>query len=311
MSDLTFQYFKSKVDESGRLTGYFLIQALEAGQGLTIGNALRRVLLSNLEGTAITALRIPGIAHEFSTIPGVREDLLEIILNLKQIILKTERDETFIGEIDVEGPGVITASNIQFGADVTIINPNHYITTISENTHLKFTVKANKGYGYQFAEQTNLDDAVDFIAMDAIFMPVLNVNYKINNVYVGYSKTMESLVLEITTNGSISPEDALRKAAQKLTTWFNVLTKEHNEIPEPEPIVQTQQTTETILIEELQLPVRAYNCLKRAGINSVNELMSYSQEEIREIKNFGKKSAQEVFQALQEKFDIVLPELKA
>jgi DNA-directed RNA polymerase subunit alpha len=119
------------------------------------------------------------------------------------------------------------------------------------------------------------------------------------------------LVLEITTNGSISPEDALREAAQKLMTWFNVLTKEHNEIPEPEAIVQTQQTTETILIEELQLPVRAYNCLKRAGINSVNELMSYSQEEIREIKNFGKKSAQEVFQALQEKFDIVLPELKA
>ena len=211
----------------------------------------------------------------------------------------------------MEGPGVITASNIQFGADVTIINPNHYITTISENTHLKVTVKANEGYGYQFAEQTNLDDAVDFIAMDAIFMPVLNVNYKINNVYVGYSKTMESLVLEITTNGSISPEDALREAAQKLMTWFNVLTKEHNEIPEPEAIVQTQQTTETILIEELQLPVRAYNCLKRAGINSVNELMSYSQEEIREIKNFGKKSAQEVFQALQEKFDIVLPELKA
>jgi DNA-directed RNA polymerase subunit alpha len=142
-------------------------------------------------------------------------------------------------------------------------------------------------------------------------MPVLKVNYKINNVYIGYSKTTESLILEITTNGSISPEKALSQAAQKLMTWFSFLTSEQNLTPTNEAEVEPIAQTDVILIEELQLPVRAYNCLKRAGINSVDDLVNYSQEEIREIKNFGKKSAQEVFQALKDKFDIVLPSLNS
>merc|ERR1712100_789812 len=161
---------------------------------------------------------------------------------------------------------------------------------------LTFDIKVEKGIGYQFAEQANTNDNMNFLAIDAVFMPVLKVNYKINNVYLGYSKTTESLILEITTNGSVSPEKALSEAAQKLMTWFSFLTSEQNDV---------------ILIEELQLPVRAYNCLKRAGINSVDDLVNYSQEEIREIKNFGKKSAQEVFQALKDKFDIVLPSLNS
>ena len=312
MTELNFQYFKSSVEESGKLTGHFLLQSLEAGQGLTIGNALRRVLLSNLEGTAITGIKIPGIAHEFSTIPNVREDVLEIFLNLKQIVLKSEKQTPIFGTVTIEGPGVITASSIKFDdEDIEIVNPNQYIASFSGEDTLTFDIKVEKGIGYQFAEQANSNDNIDFLSIDAVFMPVLKVNYKINNVYLGYSKTTESLILEITTNGSVSPEKSLSEAAQKLMTWFSFLTSEQNLAPQKEVEVEPIAQNDVILIEELQLPVRAYNCLKRAGINSVDDLVNYSQEEIREIKNFGKKSAQEVFQALKDKFDIVLPSLNS
>jgi DNA-directed RNA polymerase subunit alpha len=312
MTELNFQYFKSSVEESGKLTGHFLLQSLEAGQGLTIGNALRRVLLSNLEGTAITGIKIPGVAHEFSTIPNVREDVLEIFLNLKQIVLKSEKQTPIFGTVTIEGPGVITASSIKFDdEDIEIVNPNQYIASFSGEDTLTFDIKVEKGIGYQFAEQANSNDNIDFLSIDAVFMPVLKVNYKINNVYLGYSRTTESLILEITTNGSVSPEKALSEAAQKLMTWFSFLTSEQNLAPQKEVEVEPIAQNDVILIEELQLPVRAYNCLKRAGINSVDDLVNYSQEEIREIKNFGKKSAQEVFQALKDKFDIVLPSLNS
>ena len=312
MAELNFQYFKSSVEESGKLTGHFLLQSLEAGQGLTIGNALRRVLLSNLEGTAITGIKIPGVAHEFSTIPNVREDVLEIFLNLKQIVLKSEKQTPIFGTVTIEGPGVITASSIKFDdEDIEIVNPNQYIASFSGEDTLTFDIKVEKGIGYQFAEQANSNDNIDFLSIDAVFMPVLKVNYKINNVYLGYSKTTESLILEITTNGSVSPEKALSEAAQKLMTWFSFLTSEQNLAPQKEVEVEPIAQNDVILIEELQLPVRAYNCLKRAGINSVDDLVNYSQEEIREIKNFGKKSAQEVFQALKDKFDIELPSLNS
>ena len=312
MTELNFQYFKSSVEESGKLTGHFLLESLEAGQGLTIGNALRRVLLSNLEGTAITGIKIPGVAHEFSTIPNVREDVLEIFLNLKQIVLKSEKQTPIFGTVTIEGPGVITASSIKFDdEDIEIVNPNQYIASFSGEDTLTFDIKVEKGIGYQFAEQANSNDNIDFLSIDAVFMPVLKVNYKINNVYLGYSKTTESLILEITTNGSVSPEKALSEAAQKLMTWFSFLTSEQNLAPQKEVEVEPIAQNDVILIEELQLPVRAYNCLKRAGINSVDDLVNYSQEEIREIKNFGKKSAQEVFQALKDKFDIVLPSLNS
>ena len=312
MAELNFQYFKSSVEESGKLTGHFLLESLEAGQGLTIGNALRRVLLSNLEGTAITGIKIPGVAHEFSTIPNVREDVLEIFLNLKQIVLKSEKQTPIFGTVTIEGPGVITASSIKFDdEDIEIVNPNQYIASFSGEDTLTFDIKVEKGIGYQFAEQANSNDNIDFLSIDAVFMPVLKVNYKINNVYLGYSKTTESLILEITTNGSVSPEKALSEAAQKLMTWFSFLTSEQNLAPQKEVEVEPIAQNDVILIEELQLPVRAYNCLKRAGINSVDDLVNYSQEEIREIKNFGKKSAQEVFQALKDKFDIVLPSLNS
>ena len=312
MEELKFQYFKSCVEESGNLTGYFLLQNLETSQGLTFGNTLRRVMLSNIEGTAITGIKIPGIVHEFSTIPDVREDLLEIFLNLKQIVLSSKnlkKDTPSFGYVSVQGPGVITANSIKFEDDIEVINPNQYIGTLSGNEVFNFTLKVEKGVGYQFAEQEKNLNNLDFLAIDAVFMPIVRVNFKIKNVYTGYSKTTESLILEITTNGSISPEKALSEAAQKLRDWFSLLTNEENLISQEKIEIKSITPNEVILIEELQLPVRAYNCLKRAGINSVDDLVNYSPEEIREIKNFGKKSAQEVFQALKDKFDIVLPSL--
>ena len=308
--ELKFKYIKSSVQESGHSVGHFIMSNLSPGQGLTIGNALRRVLLSNIEGIAITAIRIPGVAHEFSTIPGMREDILELLLNLKQTILKTETNELISGKICLNGPGIITANSIKFDSDVKIINPNQYIATIATSTKVELDIIAERGVGYRFGDQCE-QQYHDFLNIDAIFMPVIKVNYKINNVYLSYNKTTESLILEITTNGSITPEKALSEAAQKLMSWFSNLTEEEDLKLENIKVQQSVPSPEIILIEELQLPVRAYNCLKRSGINSVDELLKYSQEDIKEIKNFGKKSAEEVFQALKNKFNIVLPSLKS
>lgn len=308
--ELKFKYVKSIVEESGHLTGHFIMTNLTIGQGLTLGNALRRVLLANLEGSAITAIRIPNASHEFSLIPGVREDILEILLNLKQIVLKTECEENISGKIIAKGPGIITANCLKFDKKVEIVNPNQYIAAISTAQNIEFDILVKKGVGYQLADQTE-QKAKDFLQIDAIFMPIVKVNYKISNVYVSHNKTTESLLLEITTNGSITPEKAVSEAAKKLMLWFSNLTNEENLKPEQITFQQPIPQPEVILIEELQLPVRAYNCLKRAGINSVDELVQYSQEEIKEIKNFGKKSADEVFQALKKKFNIILPSLKS
>jgi DNA-directed RNA polymerase subunit alpha len=308
--ELKFKYIKSSIEESGHSVGHFLMSNLSPGQGLTIGNALRRVLLSNIEGIAITAIRIPGASHEFSTIPGMREDILELLLNLKQVILKSETKDLISGKIRLEGPGIITANSIKFDSEVKIINPNQYIATIATNTKIDLDIIAEQGIGYRFGDQSE-QHYRDFLNIDAIFMPVLKVNYSINNVYLSYNKTTESLILEITTNGSITPEKALSEAAQNLMLWFSTLTQKKDLTLENSKIQQSPLPPEIILIEELQLPVRAYNCLKRSGINSVDELLKYSQEDIKEIKNFGKKSAEEVFQALKIKFNIVLPSLKS
>ena len=308
--ELKFKYVKSIVEESGHLTGHFILNNLNPGQGLTLGNALRRVLLADLEGHAITAIRIPNASHEFSFIPGVREDILEILLNLKQIILKTDSNEKISGKILAKGPGIITASSLKFDKTVKIINPNQYIAAISTDQDIEFDILVEHGSGYQLADQIE-PNTNDFLQIDAVFMPIVKVNYKINNIYVSHNKTTESLILEITTNGSLTPEKAVSEASKKLMLWFSHLTNEENLKQEQVTVEQPIPQPEIILIEELQLHVRAYNCLKRAGINSVDELVQYSQEEIKEIKNFGKKSADEVFQALKTKFNIILPSLKS
>jgi len=300
--DEGFQFFNLEIGESGKKTGHFLLQALDKNQSITIGNALRRVLLSNIEGTAITGLKIENVLHEFSILPSLREDILELMLNLKQVILKKGTKSTFYGTIDIQGPGIITANAIKFSEEVDIINPNQYLATLTSDEWLKIELKGETGFGYSFSEELKPENS-KFLPIDAAFMPVLSVNF---NTKKERNKNEESLILEITTNGSISPESALSEASNKLMSWFSKLTSTQNLIHQEEQIVLPVKQKEVILIEELQLSVRAYNCLKRKGINSIEELVTYTKDEICEIKNFGKKSAQEVFQSLKDKFDITL-----
>lgn len=304
MTDFKFQCLDSKIDESGKLTSRFILRSLKYGQGITLANTLRRVLLSEINGTAISAVKIPGMVHEFSTIPGVREDLLEIFLNLKQIIIKRRLEAESYGKINIKGPGIITASQIECINPISIINPNQYIATVTNPINFTMDLQIRTSTGYSLGEQTKQKHS-DFLALDAVYMPVLNVNYTINSEYQGQATNTEYLVLEITTNGSITPLEALNEAANCIAEWFNNIATT--------PILKIEEVNitsdfkkETILIEELQLPVRAYNCLKRVGINSIDDLLEYTQEDIRNIKNFGKKSAQDVLTALKEKFNITL-----
>lgn len=310
MGDLKLECIETRIDEVGRITSLIAIPDLKPGQGITIGNALRRILLSEIKGTTISAVKLPGINHELSTVEGVREDVLEIFLNLKQIVFKRLEHKFIQGHIKTSGPGIITANMIQFPDSVAeIVNPNQYIATLTTSQSIKIDLILETDSGYRLSEQQQIK-VNEFISLDSVFMPVLNVTYKITNEYLGQRETKEKLTLEITTNGSIEPSQALREAAKLLSTWFVVLSEsiieETTQIGKNKTIV----TKEKILIEELQLPVRAYNCLKKFGIHSIDELQQYSQEEIKAIKNFGKKSALEVFSALENRFGIILPSTK-
>jgi DNA-directed RNA polymerase subunit alpha len=309
MAQFEIECIESKNDTVRDHYGKFVLQPLDQGQGITVGNALRRVLLSDLEGSAIVAVRIAGINHEFSTIPGVREDVLEILLNLKEVVLKSYSREPTIGRLRVQGPSIITASNFELPPDVEVIDPSQYIATISNNNILEMEFRIEGGKGYKIVEKFMDDTSVDFLQVDAIFMPVRKVNYFVEEVRYDQSSLKDKLTLEIWTNGSISPQEAIGESSTILTNLFNPLktihfkSEEENFLPEGTRINQ-------ILIEELQLSVRAYNCLKRAHINSVADLLDYSQEDLLEIKNFGQKSAEEVIDALQKRLGINLPKEK-
>jgi DNA-directed RNA polymerase subunit alpha len=310
MTDFKFQCIESTTDEYGKLRGRFLILSIPYGQGITIGNALRRVLLSQIRGTAITAIQTSNMVHEFSTLQGIREDILEIFLNLKQVIIKRNDEKEIIGEISVTGPGIITARNIKSDQDIKIVNPNQYIATLSNDNKFNLKLKIETDIGYRLGEQRK-DKIDDFLALDAVFMPVINVNYKINTDYkLTSGENSESLILEILTNGSVTPAEALNEASLYLLNCFQTLVRtpvsDKKEDIETERKKDEDQKTETILIEELQLPVRAYNCLKKVGVNSLDDLLEYSQEDIKNIKNFGKKSAIDVFNILKEKYNITL-----
>lgn len=310
MTNFYFKPLKSEKLQSGVCYGQFLINDLQPGQGITIGNHLRRVLLGDLEGTAISAVRIVGIRHEFATIPGVREDILEILLNLKGIVIKSTTTDIKFGRLKVQGPLVVTADLISLPTGLEIINKNHYIATISSSINLEIEFKIEHGTGYKLASQMFLDEDKSFLQIDSIFMPVQKVNFKIENVYDNDNSITERLFIEIWTNGSIKPIDALKKACQIIINLFTSLieTKNSQEILEP----KTNNTSLTIepytniAIEELQLSVRAYNCLKKAKINTVGDLLQYSPEQLQELKNFGRKSADEVFSTLKNKLNIIL-----
>jgi len=301
---------KSEKTESGVLYGQFLINSLGLGQGITIGNLLRRVLLGDIGGTSITAIRIAGVRDEFSVITGVREDVLEILLNVKGIILKSNKTYAQYGRLKVQGPAIVTADFIQLPPDLEIINPNHYIATISTSNFLEIEFKFEYGKGYKLASQTFQDKSGDFLQIDTIFMPVQKVDFKIENVYENSNDITERLIIDIWTNGSISPEDAIAEASQFIADLFNSIldNKFITEIKESDSQLLTivKDPYTNIAIEELQLSVRAYNCLKRAQINTIGDLLEYSPEKLQELKNFGRKSADEVFMTLKNKLGIIL-----
>jgi len=310
MSNLYIKCLKSEKIESGARYGQFLINSLKPGQGITVGNLLRRVLLSDIGGTTITAVRIAGVRDEFSIIPGVREDVLEILLNLKGIVFQSKSTDTQFGRLKVKGPAVITANSIQGPSDLEIVNPNHYIATISTTGVLEIEFKFEYGTGYKLAGQTFCDKSEDFLQMDAIFMPIQKVDFKIENGYDNTNYITERLFIDIWTNGSVSPEDAISSASEFIIDLFssvlqNKFTQDANELEIANPIIPLNPHT-NIAIEELQLSVRAYNCLKRAQINTIGDLLEYSPEKLQELKNFGRKSADEVFATLKNKLGIVL-----
>jgi len=310
MNDISIKSLKSEKLESGVCYGQFLINSLRPGQGITIGNQLRRVLLADLSGKAISAVRIVGIRHEFSTIPGVREDILEIFLNLKGIVFKGNNKQLQLGRLKVQGPIVVTADLIELPDDLEIVNKNHYIATISTSTVLEFEFKIAYGTGYKLTSQLFLENDENFLQLDTIFMPVQKVDFKIESVYDNTNHINERLIMDIWTNGSITPNDALKSASQIIIDLFTLLTEEKTN----EEKTETKQNSRSlnlepytnIAIEELQLSVRSYNCLKKAKIDTVGDLLEYSPEKLQELKNFGRKSADEVFSTLKTKLGIIL-----
>lgn len=297
---------ESTTDKDRSQYGKFIVEPLARGQGTSVGNALRRVLLSNLEGTAVTSVRIAGVNHEFATIPGVREDVLEILLNMKEVVLKSHSPQPQIGRLRIEGPATVTADRFDVPSEVEIIDRSKYIATLSQGAVLEMEFRIEKGTGYRAVDRSrDRLTALDFLQIDAIFMPVRKVNYIIEDARVGGSVEQDRLMMEIWTNGSYTPQEALSQAARILVGLFEPL-KDLSLVEKPDSGSDSDPTSQ-IPIEELNLSVRAYNCLKRAQINSVADLLEYSQEDLLEIKNFGQKSADEVIEALQKRLGITLP----
>ena len=288
-------------------TGVFLIGPLERGQATTLGNSLRRVLMGGLEGSAVTAVRIAGVNHEYATIPGVREDVLDILLNCKQISVDSRSQDLEIGRIVVTGPAEVKAKDIQFSSQVEVVDGDRPIATVQEGHNLELELHVERGVGYRPVDRRNEEtSAIDLLQIDAVFMPINRVNFTIDETAVAEGgSSRERLKMELVTDGSTSPDDALAEAANQLIELFQPLATVSmvEEIPEePEPAAEAQ-----IPLEELNLSVRAYNCLKRAQVNSVSDLMGFSYEDLLEIKNFGSKSADEVIEAL-ERIGISIPQ---
>jgi DNA-directed RNA polymerase subunit alpha len=284
------------------------------GQSTTIGNALRRVLLSNLKGFSIIGVRIFGINHEFSTIPNVREDVVDILLNLKQIILKgtpKQNNEPILARLNATEPGIIIANNIELPDTITLVDEQQYITSLTGNANLKMEFLIAQGQNYVVSDKSEAILPEGFLFIDAVFMPVTKVKFFVETSRSNKSSELESLILEIWTNGSIHPDEALSFSAELLENTFGML-----KITEPSLNLSTIEDTplieekseplETVFIEELELSVRAYNCLKRANVHTISDLLQYSSEDLLEFKNFGQKSADEVCENLKKRFDLDL-----
>lgn len=285
--------------------GKFIVEPLERGYGITLGNSLRRILLSSLPGVAVTSVKIDGVLHEFSTVPGVKEDITEIILNLKNLSAKIYSDESKLVRIEAQGPGKITAGDIIADADVEILNSDLHIATLEEGSRLVMEIALSKGRGYVPAENNKTDTmAIGVIPVDSIYTPVRKVSYSVENTRVGQITDYDKLTLEVWTDGSIKPDEAASIGAKIMNEHLNLFITLTEHIDNVEIMVEKEEDKkEKVLemtIEELELSVRSYNCLKRAGINTVEELTEKSEDDMMKVRNLGKKSLEEVQQKLAE-----------
>ena len=289
--------------------GKFICEPLERGYGTTFGNSLRRMLLSSLEGAAVTSIRIDGVLHEFSTIPGVRDDVTNIVLNLKQLCLKMEGNEPKVIRIDAEGEKEVTAADIICDADIEVLNPDLHIATLNEDGKLKIEMTVERGRGYVPADKNKKpDDTIGVIPIDSIFSPVQRVNYTVQDTRVGNVTDYDKLILEVWTDGSMRPEEAVSKAAGILVIHLK-LFQNMDGIPEEEEVEETtfpeeeEDTSSKVLdmtIEELDLSVRSFNCLKRANINTVADLTAKTEDDMMKVRNLGRKSLEEVKKKLED-----------
>lgn len=319
-----FEFIKPqiKIEQESSNYGKFVVTPLERGYGMTVGNALRRVLLSSMPGVAIVAMEVEGVPHEFMALPGVVEDVTEIILNLKNVILKVDEDvlfkdnngeqeEMYILSIDAEGPRVVTAGDLFCGTEVEVVNKDAVICTVSEGGKFKGKFYARRGIGYVSADENKVfckdrsgNVYAERLAIDSIYTPITKCVYTVEKTRVGDNVDFEKLELEVWTNDSITPNDAVSLASQFLVNHFNVVSKLNEIIANNDfmheleaPVVNK---TNEKKIEELDLSVRSYNCLKRAGINTIGELAQKTEEEMMRVRNLGRKSLKEVMQKLRE-----------
>lgn len=311
MSKIVSPFAKIKFDiaefDGNTNYGKFVVGPLERGYALTIGNSLRRVMLSSLPGASVFAIEVEGARHEFSALEGVEEDVTMIILSLKDLVLKIDDEESVTKriELEVEGPKVVTAADLVVPGDVEVINPDLVLAHVAEGGKLKMTLYARNGRGYVTSEGNKLLRTgmnIGTIATDSNYSPITKVNYEVQPTRVGHNANYENLVLEVWTNGSMLPQDAVALAAKILVAHFeeflklNEITRDINIVAEP--VEQTSNKYEDMTIEELDLSVRSYNCLKRAGINTVEDLTNKSEEDMMKVRNLGRKSLEEVINKL-------------
>lgn len=291
------------LSEDGRY-GKFVVSPLERGYGTTLGNSLRRILLSSLPGAAATSIKIEGVQHEFSTVPGVTEDVAEIILNIKKMAIKLHSDVPKTVYIDAKGAQEITAGDIKHDSDVEIFNPDLHIATLNDDARLYIEITLSKGRGYVSAEKNKQDmqPIIGVIPVDSIYTPVTKVNYTVENTRVGQYTDREELTVELWTNGTIKPDEAVSLAAKIMNDLLRLFVDLSDDAKNTEIIVEKEENKkEKVLemtIEELDLSVRSYNCLKRAGINTVEDLTNKSEEDMMKVRNLGRKSLEEVINKL-------------
>ena len=283
----------------------FVVEPLERGYGITLGNSLRRILLSSLPGAAVTSVKIDGVLHEFSTIPGVKEDVTDIILNLKNLCLKVYSDEEKVMRIEAKGDRMVRAGDIIHDADMEILNPELHIATLSGNSRLFMELNVAKGRGYVAAEKNKKGDhIIGVIPVDSVFTPVRKVNFTVENTRVGQRTDYDKLTLEVWTNGSIRPDEATSLSAKIMGEHLRLFIGLTETVNDVEIMVEKEEEQKDkileMTIEELDLSVRSYNCLKRAGINSVEELVQRNEEDMMKVRNLGKKSLEEVINKLRE-----------